>query len=38
MTWNKEWEPNRTFETVFQKQLLIWYTPIFTELSLDDKK
>lgn len=38
MTGNKKRESNRTFETDFQKQLLIWYTCIFTELSLDAKK
>lgn len=38
MSGNKQGESNRTFEPEFQKQLLVWYTPIFSELSWDDKK
>jgi len=37
MIWNKKPESNRTFETYFQKQLLIWCTSIFSEPSVDAK-
>lgn len=38
MNGNKQRESNKTLQPDFQKQLLVWYIPIFSELSWDDKK
>lgn len=38
MSGNKQRQANRTFQPDFQKQLLVWYTFIFSELFWDDKK
>lgn len=38
MSGKKQRASDRTFEPDFQKQLLVWYTSIFSELSWDDKK
>lgn len=38
MSGNKQRESNRTLEPDFQKQFLVWYKSIFSELSWDNKK